>query len=177
MQSIADATGGHSHPNRRRLVAGVGLVLAGAIIGGLGLAGMLGAATVRGGLAAVGLAVLVGWVALAARAPLNERERAIAAVGLLVGFAAVSIFWAVTPSDVAADPSILTILSGLAYMAAVTLVMAAVLAVVSVRVVPRSKQSNPSTTRWERTVGSNPPQHSTDGGEDEEELSFPLQDK
>lgn len=178
MPSIADATRTQAGRQRWLLAAGVVTLLLGTVIAGLGIAGVVDAASVRSAGAIGGLAVLSGLVALVARVPLDEREEVTAMIGLAIGFAGVSAFWAVTPSDVFTGSLVPSIITGFGYLVGVAVVLAAVLAAVSIRPERPQQANEPSQLGWTRSDDNrNANQPAADGGQDDEELSFPLEDE
>lgn len=174
MPSIAAATRARRSRERRRLMAGVGLLLAGALLVGLGAAGAVSGASAKTGAVVGGLAALGGLLALVARARLAERERAFVAVGVAVGLASLLFFWGLAPADLVANPSPVAVAAALGYLFGLTIVLAAVLAAVSVR--PRADRAPDAsaTVAWRRSAPSQ--SSAADGGATDDELAFPLED-
>lgn len=162
MPSIADATRARRDRTRRRLLTGVGLLLAGALLVGLGAAGAASGLPVVTEVLVGGLAVWGALLVMAVRAPLGERERGLTAVGAAVGLAGLLAFWALAPPGTV---SVLALLAGLGFLLGLTVVLAAVLAAASLPgPVPRS--TGPSSVSWTRTAESpGSGSRATDGGE------------
>lgn len=176
MPSLAEVTRGRHAPERRRRLAGFGLLLVGAVLVGLGAAGTVSADSTKAGLLVGGFAVLAGLFGLAAVAPLGERERALAGAGAAVGAASLLALWALAPSAVLSRP-VLILAAGFSYAAGLTVLLAAVLAGVTLdRGAPGREPS--STSGWTRqTPGPPTGPAAADGGEAGDELDFPLDEE
>lgn len=173
MPSIAEATRARRGRRRRRIAAGVGLLLTGALLVAVGAAGAASAETIRNGAVVGGLAVLVCIVMLADRAPLGETERNVAAVGALFGLAGVFLFWAVTPGETGSASGAL--FASIIYLAGVVVLGAAVLAAVT-SPSPAVERLSAESVTWERgepssTVGSVENDATPDGGAPDDEPS------
>lgn len=178
MPSIADATRTQAGRERWLLGAGVAFLLLGTLIAGLGVAGVIDAASGRSVGAIGGLAVLSGLVALVVRVPLDERAQMTALVGLAIGFAGVSAFWAFTPVDMFTSSPVMPIVTGLGYLVGVAIVLAAVLAAATIRPGGTRRVNESSPLGWTRSDDDrNANQPAADGGHEDEELSFPLDDE
>lgn len=178
MPSIADATQTRSGRERWHLAAGVGLLLLGTLFAGLGLAGAVGVTSVRSVGAIGGLAGLAGLLTLVARTPLDDHEAIAAVIGLGIGFAGVSSFWIVTPVELSPGLLAMPIASIFGYLVGVAIVLAAVLAAVSIRPSSGHRSNESPTVGWTRSdEGQHAHQPSADGGREEDDLSFPLDDE
>lgn len=176
MPSIAEVTGGRQDHERRRRLAGFGLLLVGALFVGLGAAGVVSGASTKAGLLVGGLAVLASLFVLAAGAPLVEHERVLAAGGAALGAASLLVLWALAPAAVLSRPLLVGV-AGFGYAAGLTVLLAAVLAGVSLdRWEPGREPS--STSGWTRSAPASPTEPAAaDGGEDGDELAFPLDEE
>lgn len=180
MPSLADATGARRRRERRRLATGVGLLVAGSLLVGLGAAGAVRAGSLRTGATAGGLAVWVGLVVLAVRAPLDEDGGTLAAAGAAVGLGGLLGFWALAPVDVFSGPVLPAFVAGFGYLLGLTVVMASVLAAATGRAVGRRPAlgSAAATTpvAWTRAPDRESGSQAADGGSTDDDLSFPLED-
>lgn len=177
MPSIAEATQSHGPDGHRRLVAGIGLVLVGAVLVGLGAAGTAGGSASKIGLTIGGLALLVCLWFVALRLPLHRRERAMAAAGSTVAAASLLSFWALVPAG-ALPQSALTAGTGLLYAIGLTVLLAAVLAGITLPDRNRARQSTSSSVAWTRSTSQSASEpRAADGGTTEDDLSFPLEDE
>lgn len=175
MPSIAEATGTRGDRERRRLATGLGLLVIGTLLVGLGAAGSVEGTTVKTSVVIGGLAVVASLVVFAARAPLGEREEALASVGTAVSVASLLFVWALAPESVLSRPA--SIAAGtLGFMAGVVVLLAAVFAGVTVD--RAGGRPEPSDVAWTRSTDQRAPnEQAADGGHsDDDELSFPLED-
>lgn len=177
MPSIAEATGARRRRERRRLAAGVGLVLVGTVLVGLGAAGAVRAGSLRTGATAGGFASWTGLLVLALVNSLDDDERGVVAVGSAVGLAGLLGFWAFSPANVISGPALL---AGLGYLLGLSAVLATVLAAASVRADdrrPARTSAGPSTpVTWTRSAGRDDGGAAADGGAtDDDDIDFPLE--
>lgn len=176
MPSIAEATRSRGADGHRRLVAGLGLVLVGAVLVGLGAAGTAGGPAPTTGLVVGGLALLGCLWAVAARVPLHRRERALAAVGSTVAAASLLALWPLAPGG-ALPRSALTVGAGLVYAIGLTVLLAAVLAGMTLPGRAEPGQPTSSSVAWTRSSSPSAGEpRAADGGTAEDDLSFPLED-
>lgn len=174
MPSIAEATRSRRDAGHRRVVAGLGLVLVGAVLVALGAAGTTGGSA--SGLAVGGLALLVCLWVVASRAPLASRERRLAAGGSVVAAASLLSLWAVPPAGVSLQHT-LTVGAGLGFAVGLTVLLAAVLAGMTLPGRGRVDQSAASSVAWTRSSSPSAGEpRAADGGTAEDDLSFPLED-
>lgn len=174
MPSISEATRSSTGQRRRRIAAGIGLLLTGALFVGLGAAGVVNAGSVRTGALIGGLAVLCCVVLLADRASLGERERSVAAVGAAVGLAGLFVFWALPDGGGALETAVLG--SATVYAFGIAVMVGAVLANVTMRTSDSGQLGSDEVT-WERTrSASGPSEAAADGGGADDDLAFPLDD-
>lgn len=171
MPSIAEATGARRRRERRRLLLGLGLLGLGALFVGLGAAGTVSGASGKAGLVAGGLAVLVSLAALTVRADLAERERTLGSVGIAVAAASLLLVWALAPAAVLSRPA-LAIAGALGYLSGVAVLVAAVLAGVTLDRPSPGRHRQSRGVAWTRDDSSRTP--AADGGERDKELSSPL---
>lgn len=176
MPSIAEATRARGGRERRRLAAGVALVLAGALFVGLGAAGTVSGTTPKTGLVVGSVAVVASLAALATGARLREHERALVAVGAAVATASVLFVLALAPAAVLTRPA-LTAPAGLGYLAGIAVMLAALLAGLTLPDGRRSRRADGGAVSWtrsgpDRTVR----EQAADGGTADDDLSFPLED-
>lgn len=173
MPSIAEATRRRGDCERRRLATGLGLLVIGALFVGLGAAGSAAGHTAKASFVIGGLAVLASLAVFAARARLGERERGLVFVGIAVSVASLLAVWALAPAAVLSRPA----LAGagmLGFVAGVVVLLAAVLAGVTV---DRPVRGERRDVAWTRSTDRPAPNgQATDGGQADEELSFPLED-
>lgn len=174
MPSISEATQASSGQRRRRIAAGLGLLLAGALFVGLGAAGAANAGSLRTGALIGGLAVLCCVVLLADRASLGERERSVAAVGAAVGLAGLFVFWGLPDGGSALDAAVLG--SATVYAFGVAVILGAVLANVTLRTAdPRQFASD--EVAWTRSDAAGGPSEATaDGGTPDDDITSPFDD-
>lgn len=149
MPSIAEATRSSRSGERRRLAAGVGLVLAGLLFVGLGAAGTVGGAPKTGFLVG-GLAVIASLAALAVRAPLRDHDRALVSVGAVIATASSLSLWALTPAAAFDRPALLAG-GGLGFLAGVAVMLAALLAGVTMDRGDGSPHSGGTAVSWTRS--------------------------
>lgn len=177
MPSLAEATQSRATDGHRRLVAGLGLVLVGAVLVGLGAAGTGGSPAPKTGLVIGGLALLVCLWIVAARVPMYRRERAMAAAGSTVAAASLLALWSLAPA-MAASHSALTVGAGLVYAIGLTVLLAAVLAGMTSPGRSAAGQSTSSSVAWTRPSSpSSSDPRAADGGTTDDDLSFPLEDE
>lgn len=173
MPSIAEATRTRRDRERRRLATGLGLLVIGALLVGLGAAGSVEGTTAKTSFVIGGLAVVASLAVFAARAPLAERERALVSVGTAVSVASLLFVWALAPAAVLSRPA-LTAAGTLGFVSGVVVLLAAVLAGVTV---DRSGRRERSGVAWTRSSDRRAPNgQAADGGSADDELSFPLED-
>lgn len=177
MPSIAEAMRTRGVDGYRRLLAGLGLVLVGAVLVGLGAAGTVGGASPTTGLTVGGLALLVCLWFVALRVPLHRRERGMAAAGSTVAAASLISLWALVPTGVLPQ-SALTVGTGLVYAIGLTVLLAAVLAGVTLPGRGPADQSTSTSVAWTRSSSQSAGEpRAADGGTAEDDLSFPLEDE
>lgn len=177
MPSLADATRARRNRERRRLVIGVGALLAGALLVGLGTAGVVSGAPTKTGAVVGGLVVLAVLVGLLVRAPLGARERTIAGAGVGVGLASLVVVWAAAPAALLSGRTAATVVGAAGYAVGLTVVLAAVLAGVTIRrMVPRERTGSGEVSWTRSDPGTLAHERAADGGRKDEELSFPLED-
>lgn len=176
MPSIAEATRARRGRERRRLVVGVGLVLAGALLVGLGAAGAVRGTTAKTGFVVGGVAVIAGLAAMALRAPLAERERALASVGAAVGVASLLFVWALAPAAVLSRPA-LTAAGTLGFLSGLAVLLGAVLAGVTTGRSDGRRHRRSNAVSWTRSGPARRARNqAADGGTTDDEVTFPLED-
>lgn len=169
MPSIAEATRASGDGSRRRLVVGMAFVLIGSLLVGVGAAGTVRGATIPTGLSVGGLAVVGCLTLLAARATRGRRERAVAFLGAMISGVSLVFPWAMG-SVVGGLWSVLT--AGVGFTIGLTVLLAAVLAGVTLDRGDRTGPSPSSPVAWTRSESDNPTsQPATDGGTAEDEYS------
>lgn len=173
MPSIDEATRSAGSAERRRLAAGVGLVLAGTLFVGLGAAGTVGGAPTTG-LLVGGLAVIASLAALAVRAPLRKHERALVSVGAAIGTASSLFVWALTPAAAVGRPA-LQAAGALGFLAGVAVMLAALLAGVTMDRGERSPRTGDPAVSWRRST-ADATRQVADGGTTDADHSVPNAD-
>lgn len=176
MPSLADATRTGGDRQWRRLVAGVGLLVAGGLFIGLGAAGVLHGASTKTGVVVGGGAVVLSLIALSLRIPLGGRARAAAAAGAAVSMAGLLAVWALAPPAVLSRP-LITGAGVFVYLAGLGVLLSSMLAEAALGPAftgGRRRAGEVSWTRTERDRGAR--NQATDGGSSEDDLSFPLED-
>lgn len=175
MPSIAEATESHGPDGHRRLVAGLGLVLVGAVLVGLGAAGTTGGSAPTTGPVIGGFALLGCLWVVASRVPLRGLERGIAAAASVAAAASLLSLWALAPAR-AFTGSALTVGAGLGFAIGLTVLLAAVLA--GMTLPGRGSANRSSSVAWTRSASqSDREARAADGGTAEDDLSFPLEDE
>lgn len=177
MPSIAEVTRGSRVRQRRRLALGVGLVLLGAFLTGLGAAGAVSGSALRTGLLVGGLAVLVSLWWFVLRTPLRDRERSMAIAGTATATVSLLGLWILAPASVL-PPSVLVLAVGIVFVIGVTVLMAAVLAGLTLPDRGPGRDSTSRAVSWTRSdAGGSPDRQAADGGATDDDLSFPLEEK
>lgn len=177
MPSIAEVTRGTRIRRRRRLALGVGLVLIGAFLTGLGAAGAVSGSALRTGLLVGGLAVLVSLWWFALRTPLRERERSMAIAGTATATASLLGLWIFAPASILPQ-SVLVLAIGFVYATGVTVLMAAVLAGLTLPERGPRRDTTSGAVSWTRSdSGASRDRQAADGGATDDDLSFPLEEK
>lgn len=175
MPSIAEATRTRGERERRRLVAGLGLLFIGTLLVGLGAAGSVDGGAAKTGFVVGGLAVVASLVVFAARAPLGDRERALVAIGTAVSVAGLLFVWALAPAAVFTQPALI-VAGSLGFVSGVVILLASVLAGVALdrSIARRGERSEVAWARSGDDRGSN--QQAADGGHTDDDLTFSLED-
>lgn len=175
MPSIGEVNRDARGHYRRQLALGIGLLLAGSFLAGLGAAGTVSGSALRTGLVIGGLAVLLSLWGFARRITLRDRERSMAVAGSIAAMASLPSLWVLAPSEVL-PRSMLVIAVGLIYTIGITVLLAAILAGITLpEAGPNRTTSRPVS--WTRSPSdSGKGRQAADGGREEDDLSFPIED-
>lgn len=156
------------------MATGLGLLIVGVLFVGIGAAGIVDGGTTITGIVFGGLATVISLAAIAVRAPLGDRERDLVFVGTAGSVASLLFLWALAPAAVLSRPA-LTAAGTLGFVAGVVVLLAAVLAGVTVDRPGRRRER--SGVAWTRSTDRRGPSgQAADGGQADDELSFPLED-
>lgn len=177
MPSLAVATRAGGHRQRRRLVAGVGLLVAGGLFIGLGAAGVVNGASTKTGVVVGGAAVVISLITLSLRIPLGGRARTAAAAGAAVSAAGLLAVWALAPPAVLSRP-LITGAGAAVYLAGLGVLLSSMLAEAALDPAVTDGHRRAGEVSWTRTERDRTARNqATDGGSSEDDLSFPLEDE
>ena len=193
MDSLSETFGSRTvSGRRRRLYLGAVLLLVGLVVAALGLAnvatglfaglGVPSAFATKLGLVLAGLLAPVVLVALLARLSPGTRLRIAAGVGVLFAALSLPLFWLSAPAGWQGDPGTLPLETLGVYLVGVSLAFFAVVTAAAVGVVTKTERRRPTGSSQRRPAGRGQgsgmvgePQ-SADGGEEDDDLAFPLDD-